>query len=564
MGESEQAGVIAGRFRLGGLLGSGGTASVFSAEDAVTGRRVAVKLLHPHLSESPEVRAAFLDEAKRIATLSHPCVVTIVDLGTFLDGDTPIAWIAQQLVDGRTLAEHVRVEGVLSPAEVVDVGSDVLSGLAAAHRAELIHRDVSPANVLVRRVDGGLRATLLDFGLADAAGRTAHGDDVLRSSVTAATAGVVGNAHFASPEQLSGSAVGPAGDLYQVGGLLYFALTGRAPFEGGDRAAVVRGHLNAPPPVPSVRRRGIPQAIDRVVVRALLKDPLLRYTDADEMRRALLAAMPPDAPRPAPSPSATAMTTATRALAPAPAPAPPAIETPPPVEEQPPRERRAAGWGLVIAITAVLVATATAVPLLSGAGRTAPPAEAVAPDGAATPSATAATTPGTAAPSASVAATVVPALTTVADAASILTATGLRLGDVRTRDDVAPAGTVLESDPAAGTTVVRGSTVRLTVASGSNAVPDVTGMDAAAADAHLRAAGFTSTTVTVVSERPAGLVLGSEPAAGSSVALGSAVRVLVAAAPLPSPTVSPPAPTSTPSPSPTATVVPTSSPTPAR
>ncbi|KTS04673.1 protein kinase domain-containing protein [Microbacterium testaceum] len=564
MGESEQAGVIAGRFRLGGLLGSGGTASVFSAEDTVTGRRVAVKLLHPHLSESPEVRAAFLDEAKRIATLSHPCVVTIVDLGTFLDGDTPIAWIAQQLVEGRTLAEYVRVEGVLSPAEVVDVGSDVLSGLAAAHRAELIHRDVSPANVLVRRVDGGLRATLLDFGLADAAGRTAHGDDVLRSSVTAATAGVVGNAHFASPEQLSGSAVGPAGDLYQVGGLLYFALTGRAPFESGDRAAVVRGHLNAPPPVPSVRRRGIPQTIDRVVVRALLKDPSLRYTDADEMRRALLAALSPATPPSAPSPSATARTTATRALAPAPAPAPHTTETPAPVEEQPPRERRAAGWGLVIAIIAVLVATATAVPLLSGAGRTAPPAEAVTPDDAATPSATAATTPGTAAPSASIAATVVPALTTVADANSTLAATGLRLGDVRTRDDVAPAGTVLESDPAAGTTVVRGSTVRLTVASGSNAVPDVTGMDAAAADAHLRAAGFTSTTVTVVSERPAGLVLGSEPAAGSSVALGSAVRVLVAAAPLPSPTVSPPAPTSTPSPSPTATVVPTSSPTPAR
>jgi serine/threonine-protein kinase len=564
VGDGERAGGIAGRFRLGGLLGSGGTASVFSAEDTVTGRRVAVKLLHPHLSESPEVRAAFLDEAKRIATLSHPCVVTIVDLGTFLDGDTPIAWIAQQLVEGRTLAEYVRVEGVLSPAEVVDVGSDVLSGLAAAHRAELIHRDVSPANVLVRRVDGGLRATLLDFGLADAAGRTAHGDDVLRSSVTTATAGVVGNAHFASPEQLSGGAVGPAGDLYQVGGLLYFALTGRAPFEGGDRAAVVRGHLNAPPPVPSVRRRGIPQTIDRVVVRALLKDPSLRYTDADEMRRALLAALPPDAPQSAPPPAATARTAATRALAPAPAPAPHTTETPPPVEEQPPRERRAAGWGLVIAIIAVLVATATAVPLLSGAGRTAPPAEAVTPDDAATPSATAATTPGTAAPSASIAATVVPALTTVADANSTLAATGLRLGDVRTRDDVAPAGTVLESDPAAGTTVVRGSTVRLTVASGSNAVPDVTGMDAAAADAHLRAAGFTSTTATVVSERPAGLVLGSEPAAGSSVALGSAVRVLVATAPLPSPTVSPPAPTSTSSPSPTATVVPTSSPTPAR
>ncbi|BAJ75595.1 serine/threonine protein kinase [Microbacterium testaceum StLB037] len=554
MGDEAGAGVIAGRFRLGGLLGSGGTASVFSAVDTATGRRVAVKLLHPHLSENPAVRTAFLDEARRIATLSHPCVVTIVDLGTFLDGGTPIAWIAQQLVEGTSLAEYVPAGEGLAPAAAVEVASDVLSGLAAVHRAGLVHRDVSPANVLVRPVDGVLRATLLDFGLADAAGETTHGDDVLRSSVTDATAGVVGNAHFASPEQLSGRPVGPAGDLYQVGGLLYFALTGRAPFGGGDRTSVMRGHLSAPPPVPSVRRRGIPPALDRVVVRALLKDPDLRYADAEEMRSALIAALP-QAVLPAP-----AVTTATRALRPVETissraePAAPASAAP---------ERRAGGWGLVIGIIAVLVATATAVPLLAGTGRTAPPAEAVAPSDAPSPSASTAEPAMTAVPSATVVSTVVPALTTLGDAHAVLTAAGLRTGDVVTRDDASPAGTVLESDPAAGTPLPRGSAVRLVVASGSNAVPDVRGMDAAAALSRVSAAGFVPVTVTTVSSQPIGIALGVEPAAGASAPLGSSVRVLVAAAPVPTATPTPPAPTPTATVGPTSTPTPTTAPTPA-
>ena len=561
MRDDDRAGVIAGRFRLGGLLGSGGTASVFSAVDTATGRQVAVKLLHPHLSESPAVRAAFLDEARRIATLSHPCVVTIVDLGTFEDDGTPIAWIAQQLVEGTSLVEHVPAGKGLSPSEAIDVASDVLSGLAAVHKAGLVHRDVSPANVLVRVVDGGLRATLLDFGLADAAGETAHGDDVLRSSVTSATAGVVGNAHFASPEQLSGGAVGAAGDLYQVGGLLYFALTGRAPFGGGDRAAVMRGHLSAPPPVPSVGRRGIPPALDRVVVRALLKDPHLRYADADEMRSALLAALPRTS---VPAP-VVAVTTATRALRPA-DPIPRHLEpsaTASVAAASP--ERRAGGWGLVIGIIAVLVATATAVPLLAGTGRTAPPAEAVVPSAAPSPSgSTTAAAGATAVPSAAVAPTVVPALTTLTDAHAVLAAAWLRPGDVVTRDDASPAGTVLESDPAAGTSLPRGSAVRLVVASGSNAVPDVRGMEAIAALSHVSAAGFVPVSVSTVSTQPSGTAVGVEPAAGASVPLGGTVRVLIATPPVPTAMATPPAPTPTATVSPLPTPTPTAAPTPAR
>ncbi|WP_167494184.1 protein kinase domain-containing protein [Microbacterium hydrothermale] len=553
-------GLIAGRFRLGELLGSGGTASVFAAVDTVTGRRLAVKLLHPHLSESAPVRDAFLAEARRTAQVAHPAVVVIVDIGVSDDSGTPIAWIAQERVAGRPLSEHVRAEGPLSPREAVAVAADVLAGLEAAHAAGVIHRDVSPSNVLVRReTDGGIRATLLDFGLADAAGRTAHGDDVLRSAVTDATAGVVGNVQYASPEQLSGRPVGPRGDLYQVGGLLMFALTGRAPFDGDDRLALARAHLSAPPPVPSVRRHGIAPALDRVVVRALLKDPEDRFADAGAMRAALLAAQatvdaPASGPRtPQPGRQRAEPSVARRPAAAGALPVVPS-STPAPSPSSP--GRRSAGWGTVIAVVAVLVAAATAVPLLAGAGREIPVAEAAtrAPSPPPTTPPTPDPTPIVASPSTPPPVTV-PALTSYADAPTVLASAGLRVGEVTVRDEAAVAGTVLESIPGAGSSVPRDSAVALVVASGSNTVPEVSGMDAATATSHLRAAGFATTVVAVVSERAEGLVVALEPAAGSSVVLGSAVRVLVARAPAPSPT--PTSPAVTPSPSPTVAPMPT-------
>lgn len=556
-------GLIAGRFRLGELLGSGGTASVFAAVDAVTGRSLAVKLLHPHLSESAPLREAFLEEARRAAQISHPCVVVIVDIGVFDDDGIPIAWIAQERVAGVTLAEHVRAHGALPAGDAVSVGADVLAGLEAAHASGLIHRDVSPSNVLVRRGDDGeLRATLLDFGLADAAGRTAHGDDVLRSAVTSDTVGVVGNAQFASPEQLSGRPVGARGDLYQVGGLLFFALTGHPPFAGADRLAVVRAHLSAPPPVPSVRRPGLPAALDRVVVRALLKDPDDRFVDAAEMRVALRAAGAASTPSLVPAPSTRVL----RPVAAVPAPVEgasarrSAADAPPPTTPEAGRERRGAAWGTVVGIIAVLVAAATAVPLMAGAGRSVPVAEATDPPPTQTPATSptpTASAPGAVVPRATPEpASTVPALTALADAAVVLEAAGLRVGDVSERDAPFVAGRVIESFPPAGSTAPRGSAVRLVVASGSNTVPEVSGTDAADAASQLRAAGFATTFVSVVSDRPVGTVVSLEPAAGGSVPLGAEVRIRVSTTPAPAPS-----PSATP-PTPAPTASPTSSPTP--
>lgn len=544
----DAGGLVAGRFRVEGLLGTGGTASVFRARDEVTGQTVAVKLLHPHLSQSDTVREAFLREGRRTAHVSHPSIVAVVDMGTFREHGIPIAWIAQQIVEGVTLAEHVRATGPLSAVHAAAVAGDILDALGAAHAVGLVHRDVSPANVLVHVVDNGLpRSTLLDFGLADAAGETAHGDDVLRSSVSPVTAGVVGNAEFASPEQLSGQPVGPRGDLYQVGGMLYFALTGRAPFTGSDRSAVIRAHLHAPPPVPSVAVRSVPGALDRVVVRSMLKEPADRFADAAEMRAAVLEAVTPARVR-VPGDDEVS---STRVLAAAPLGAGSA-PAPAPVDES---TRHGPRWGAIAAIVLLLAGTAAAVPLMAIAGRAAPAAEPSAAASAPVPTATTTSTPqptasdpGTPAP---IATALVPAFGSLDDTRLALAAAGFVLGDITERDAPQSAGTVLSSDPAPGTAVARGSAVRLVVASGSNLVPNVVGMDAAAAASSMRAAGFVPAQTTVASDRPTGTVVGVEPAAGSAVRLGSAVTILVAAARA-TPTPVPPSPSSTPTPVPTA------------
>ncbi|WP_129783828.1 protein kinase domain-containing protein [Promicromonospora panici] len=339
--------LFGGCYLLGDLLGVGGTASVFAAEDVgaglgEAGRPVALKILHPHLSADAASRDAFLAEARAAQELHHPNIAAVHGSGVQEVAGVALAWIALDLVDGGSVGERVDAAGPLPPAEAAAVLDGVLAALVVAHEVRLVHRDVSPANVMLQGVgpDEALRAEhvrLVDFGLADAAGRTAVGQDVLRAGEDVLRAGpgpdgsavtvvldaaqvgiartraagsaaargtrdaatVVGNPQFMSPEQAQGRPVRVAGDVYQAGALLYYLLTGRPPFPRDTDAQVLDAHVSAPPPVPSALVPGA-RAFDRVVTRAMHKTPVRRFRDAAEMRAALTEATThrPDPPEP--------------------------------------------------------------------------------------------------------------------------------------------------------------------------------------------------------------------------------------------------------------------------
>ncbi|MBC7519178.1 MAG: protein kinase [Microbacteriaceae bacterium] len=303
--------LISERFRLGELLGTGGSASVFAATDVNSGALVALKILHPHLSRSEPLREGFFREARAAVGLRHPNVAAVLGVGVHgpngADADEdPLAWIALERAAGMSLAERVERSGALDVRQSLAVASGVLQALEAAHALGLIHRDVSPANIMVTAdPDGVIRSAgvrLVDFGLADAAGRPVLGADLLRSTGTStgipgriaagddletAELGILGSANYMSPEQARGEAVDERGDLYQLGCVLHFALTGRPPFTRDSSEAVMRAHTQAPPPVPSVLFSGIPRTVDRLVVKAMLKDPAGRFSSAGEMLAAI-------------------------------------------------------------------------------------------------------------------------------------------------------------------------------------------------------------------------------------------------------------------------------------
>lgn len=571
-------GLISDRFQLGELLGTGGSASVFAAVDVRDASTVALKILHPHLSTDPGAREALFREARASAGLRHPNIVAVIDTGVH---DDTLAWIALELVAGTSLAEFVEVRGPLGPDEALTVARGILLALEAAHATGLIHRDVSPANVMIATTPGErIAATdvrLVDFGLADATGRAA-----LSASVDDAPAGVVGNVNYLSPEQAEGREIDARGDVYQLGAVLYFALTGRAPFERTTVLETMRAHVSAPPPVPSVRRSGVPRGVDRLVVKAMLKHPDARFPSATEMLAAVDALVPAAQAEPrtlllgAPSVGsrgmashASALPDATTRLGPigprrsavarparSPAPAaarPPVVTAPAPVAPPPAAaEHRSPVWAIV---GAIVVAAATVAWILSAASA-APPHSADAAVVETPPTAQATVAPApvpvVAEQPPQVVAVAVPDVAggTVVDAAVLLDRAGLVLGATTQEDSPAAAGTVLRSSPDVASQHDPGTTVNVVVASGFNTVPVIVGLTRESAVAAVQNAGFT---VAFASEThptsPRGTALRSDPADSTRLELGHLVTVVVASAP-PSTATPTPVPTGTSTPSP--------------
>ncbi|HEY5153804.1 MAG TPA: protein kinase [Acidimicrobiales bacterium] len=269
---SFQAGrLIVGRYRLEHRIASGGMAEVWQASDEVLGRRVAVKILHPHLAADDIFVTRFRTEAIAAARLHHPGIVAIYDSGHEHGAEA----IVMELVQGETLRHELDTRGFLDPREVVRIGAQVADALAAAHRAGLVHRDIKPANILLCPDE---RVMVTDFGIAK-----------FRDDPDLTLAGtMVGTVKYLSPEQVRGEPVDGRSDVYALGVVLFEALCSRPPFAGDSPASTALARLNQTPPRPRQLRSTIPSGLDGVITRCLQLDPADRYQSADELRAALL------------------------------------------------------------------------------------------------------------------------------------------------------------------------------------------------------------------------------------------------------------------------------------
>lgn len=270
--------VVAQRYRLESELGRGGMATVFHATDTKLNRSVAIKILHTDLARQPNFRTRFRQEARAAARLTHPNVVRVFDAGESSDpGDPEAVWpfIVMEHIDGKLLSDIIR-RGPLSVEDAVDIQTQLLTALGYAHDSGLIHRDVKPSNIMLTP-DGVVK--VMDFGIARSVDEVA--DTVAR------TTNILGTAAYFSPEQARGEAVSERSDVYSAGIVLFEMLTGRVPFQDVSPVRVAYQHVSEPAPAPSTLNSAVNPGIDEVVARALHKNPIERFQTAADFTSAL-------------------------------------------------------------------------------------------------------------------------------------------------------------------------------------------------------------------------------------------------------------------------------------
>jgi predicted Ser/Thr protein kinase len=267
--------LIADRFELEELVGTGGMSTVFRARDAQLGRRVAIKILHERYADDPEYLERFRREARAVARLSHPNIVTVIDRGD--DGGRQ--YIVFEHVEGENLKELVQRTGRLPVRRALELVLPVAQGLAFAHEQGLVHRDVKPQNVLLSR-EGEVKVT--DFGIA----RSLHVEHGVTQTGT-----VLGTGEYLAPEQASGDPVSPATDVYSLGVVLWELLAGEVPFAGENFVAVALRHINEPLPSLREQRPDVSPRLAAAVERALAKDPAQRFPSMAALARELRACL---------------------------------------------------------------------------------------------------------------------------------------------------------------------------------------------------------------------------------------------------------------------------------
>jgi eukaryotic-like serine/threonine-protein kinase len=272
--------VLSARYRLEAKLGSGGMSTVYLARDDTLDRAVAVKVMHREMSEQADQLQRFRQEARAVAKLSHPNVVSVIDAGE--DGGHP--YIVFEYVKGETLKQRIARVGALDTQEAIAYAIEVARGLSVAHGRNMVHRDIKPQNVLI---DDEGRAKLTDFGIS----RQLEQDGVT------ATGRVLGTTDYVAPEQAMGHGADPRSDVYSLGVVLYEMLVGQVPFHADSQVGVAMKHVNEELPDVQRRRPEVSAAVALVVERATAKDPAERYQTIGEMVDDLETALEVEAAR---------------------------------------------------------------------------------------------------------------------------------------------------------------------------------------------------------------------------------------------------------------------------
>jgi serine/threonine-protein kinase len=263
---------LAGRYSLERELGRGGMGIVYLARDVALDRPVAIKLLPPELAATAQRRARFVREARLAASLSHPHIVPIHGV----EERGGLVWFVMAYVDGETLGERVRRAGPLGSIEAARVLREVAWALGHAHARGIVHRDVKPDNILLERGTG--RALVTDFGIAHAADTAGLDSGAHRA----------GTPQYMSPEQGAGEPPDASSDLYSLGVTMYYALTGRLPYEATTAVALLAQHAAAPVPAIAVARPGLPVALATAIERCLAKTPDERFASAEALIEAVV------------------------------------------------------------------------------------------------------------------------------------------------------------------------------------------------------------------------------------------------------------------------------------
>ncbi|MFC4076453.1 Stk1 family PASTA domain-containing Ser/Thr kinase [Salinithrix halophila] len=275
---------LGGRYEVISRVGGGGMAVVYKARDVLLNRYVAIKVLNESLSNDSEFVRRFSREAQAAASLSHPNIVGVFDVGQ----ENHTHYIVMEYIEGPTLKEYIQQYSPLTPEEIISIASQICDALAYSHENQIIHRDVKPHNILLG-YNG--RAKVTDFGIARAT-----------SSSTITQAGsVMGSVHYFSPEQARGGVIGEKSDIYSLGVVLYEMVTGELPFDGDSAISIAMKHLQEPAVDPAKLNPNVPRSIHNIILRALEKNPDDRYESARAMKQEIDAVFhtgaPADEPR---------------------------------------------------------------------------------------------------------------------------------------------------------------------------------------------------------------------------------------------------------------------------